>query len=80
MRVAQNPSAAIGKGRYITDGLHRQIPPIRRELGITNCGAGWSAFQNASATKHAQILTKKKQLRFAKARKQLQILAAAKKL
>ena len=55
MRVAQNPSAVIGKGRYITDqhitgryitGMAHagQIPPIRRELGITNCRMGLGCF------------------------------------
>ena len=44
MKTAQNPNAAIGKDRYITDGLRGQIPPIRRELGITNCGAGLECF------------------------------------
>lgn len=37
-------------------------------------------FQNASASSRVRNLCKKKQLRFAKVRKQLQILVAAKKL
>lgn len=44
MKTAQNPSAAIGKDRYITGALHGQIPPVQRELGITNCGMGLGCF------------------------------------